>query len=158
MRCRKWAVEISKWHEGELSSKEQAELLRHLEGCSHCQGMEARFRAVSDLLNEAPELPVPDFLAQRIAASISEKMRHTTGSRLSRLFDFLSYRHWAAVIAGMLIIGVCIGGFAGRDLARIAKVSPARPPYDLLTLGEIGNRSRSMDYSVIWQDNGGSRP
>jgi hypothetical protein len=39
------------------------------------------------------------------------------------------------------------------------KVSPARPSYDLLVLGELGAQDRSVDYGVIWQDNGeGGRP
>ncbi len=158
MRCRKWAVEISKWLEGELSNEGEADLLRHLEVCRHCQILEARLRAVGALLNESPELPVPDFLSQRITASVSERMRQHSGRGVSALISFLSCRYRAVVTTGILVIGLCIGGLAGHNIAGLAKVSPAKPSYDLFTLGEIGAQSQSVAFSHIWQDNGGGRP
>jgi len=159
MRCRKWAVEISKWHEGELSKEQETELLHHLESCRYCQSLEARLRVVSALLNESPELLVSDFLSERITASVAERMRQHSGSRVSALIDFFSYRYRAVVMAGMLIAGLCIGGLVGRDIAGFAKFGTARPSYDLLVLGEIGTQDRSMDYGLIWHDNGeGGRP
>jgi anti-sigma factor RsiW len=153
MRCRKWAVEISKWHEGELSDARQAELLRHLEGCCHCHKLEAQMRVVSAALSESPELPVPDFLSQKITASVSEKMRQHAGSSVSGLIGFLSYRYGALVVAAMLLIGLCIGGLAGRDIAEFVKVDRAKPSYDLLTLGGIGAEGQSVAFNRIWQGN-----
>jgi len=159
MRCRKWAVEISKWHEGELSDARQAELLRHLESCRHCRSMEARLKAVSIALDESPELPVPDFLSQKITASVSEKMRQHSGNRVAGLIGFLSYRYRAVVVAAMLLIGLCIGGLAGRDIAGLANADRAKQSYDLLTLGGIGAEGQSVAFNRIWQDNGeGGRP
>ncbi|MDQ7784830.1 MAG: zf-HC2 domain-containing protein [Desulfomonilaceae bacterium] len=154
MRCQKWAVEISKLLEGELSAEREAELRRHLESCRHCQSLEARFRAVSDLLNSPPELPVPDFFAQRITASVSERMRHHSGSRFARATGVLRYRFRVAVMAVTLMVGLLIGGLAGRDIATLAQVGPARPSYDLLVLGEFSAQSGPVDYGLIWHDHG----
>lgn len=159
MRCRKWAVEISKWHEGELSGEGEANLLRHLESCRHCQSLEARLRAVSALLNESPEIPVPDFLSQRISASVFERMRQHSGVSVWGLIKSLSYRYSVVFTTAMLLIGLCIGGLAGNNIAGLAKVSPAKPSYDLLTLGGIGAQGEPVAFNAIWQDNGeGGRP
>lgn len=159
MSCRKWAVHISKWHEGELDNEGEAALLRHLESCRQCRSLEARFRAVSALLSESHELPVPDFLSQRITASVSERMRQRSGLSFSGLIGFLSYRYRGVVTTGILVIGLCLGGLAGHNLAGFAKMIPARPPYDLLALGGIGGEGQSVTFSHIWQDNGqGVRP
>lgn len=159
MRCGKWAVEISKWHEGELNDEREADLLRHLESCGHCQRLETRLRAVSAMLNESPELPVPDFLSQRITASVAERMRQHSGTWVSRLIGLFSYRYRTAVTTGMLVIGLCIGGLAGHHIAGLAKVGPAKASYDLLTFGGIGAQSQSVAFNLIWQDNGkGGRP
>jgi hypothetical protein len=159
MRCLKWAVEISKWHEGELSDEGTANLLRHLENCRSCQGLEKKLRAVSALLNESPELPVPDFLSQRINASVPERVRKHTAGRFSGLTGLLLYRHGALVTTGILAIGLCIGCLAGHNIAGYTKVIPDTPSYDLLTLGGIGAESQPVVFNPIWQDNGeGVRP
>ena len=159
MGCRKWAVEISKWHEGELRDEREADLLRHLESCQRCQSLETRLRAVSALLNESHELPVPDFLSQRITASVSERMRQRSALRFSDPFDFISYRYRAVVTTGILVIGLCIGCLAGHNIAGYAKVIPDTPSYDLLILGGIGAENQPEAFSPIWQDNGeGVRP
>jgi len=159
MRCRKWAVEILNWHEGELSDERQANLLRHLESCRHCRSLEARLRGVNALLNESPELPVPDYLSGRITASVAERMRQHSNSRISGLSDLLAYRYRTVVLAGMLIIGLSIGGLVGHNLAGLAKSGITKPSYDLLVLGDIGTQDRSLDYGAIWLDNGvGGRP
>ena len=159
MGCRKWAVEISKWHEGELSGEREADLLRHLESCQHCQSLETRLRAVSALLIESHELLEPDCLSKRITASVSERMRQRSAPKFSGPFGFISYRYRAVATAGILIIGLCIGCLAGHNIAGYAKEIPDTPSYDLLTLGGIGAESQPVVFSPIWQDNGeGVRP
>ncbi len=159
MHCRKWAVQISKRHGGELNDEGEAALHQHLESCRHCRDLETKLRTVNALLKESPEFPVPDFLSQRITASVSDRMRQHSAGKISCLIDFLSYRYRAAVMTGMLIIGLCIGGLAGHNIAGFVRVGPAKPSYDLLVLGEIGTRSPTMDYGLIWQDSGkGDRP
>ena len=154
MPCRQWQVRISKWHEGELNEEGEAALLRHLESCRYCRSLEAKLRAVTGLLKESHELPVPDFLARKITASVSEKMRHRSGLEITGLLDFLSYRYKVAVTTGILVIGLCIGGLAGHRLNGYATAASETPPYDLLTLGGISAESRSTTLSLIWQDNG----
>jgi anti-sigma factor RsiW len=154
MRCGKWALAISKWHEGELSAEGEADLLRHLENCSHCRSLEAKLRTVSVVLNDSPELPVPDYLSQRIIASVSEQMRQHSGIGVSGLFSFASYRFRALVAVGLLAIGLFVGSLAGHHLAGFAKAGPTTQSYDLLALGGIEDRSQSVAFSSIWQDNG----
>ena len=86
-------------------------------------------------------------------------MRQHSGSRVSALIGFLSYQYGALVVAAMLLIGLCIGGLAGHDIAGFAKVGRTRPSYDLLTLGGIGAEGQSVAFNRIWQGNGkGGRP
>lgn len=159
MRCRKWAVEISKLHERELSDEGEAALRRHIESCRHCRSSEAELRSVSALLNESHELPVPELLSQRITASVSERMRLHSGGGLFDLIGFVLFRHRVPVTAAVLIIGLCIGGLAGRQIAGPAEVGAAKPSYDLLALGEIEPSSQAVAFSHIWQDDReGGRP
>jgi len=86
-------------------------------------------------------------------------MRQHSGAGVSGLISFLSCRYRAVVTTGVLVIGLCIGGLAGHNIAGFAKVSPAKPSYDLLTLGGIEAQSQSVAFGLIWQDNGeGGRP
>ena len=154
MSCRKWQVQISKWHEGELNEQGEAALLRHLETCRYCRSVEAKLRAVTGLLKQSRELPVPDFLARRITASVSEKMRQHSGIGITGLIDLLLYRYRAAFTSGILVIALCIGGLAGYELNGYATVIPETPSYDLLTMGGISAESQSTTLSLIWHDNG----
>jgi hypothetical protein len=154
MPCSKWHIQISKWHEGELNEEGEAALLRHLETCRYCRSLEARLRAVSGLLVESHELPVPDFLAQKITASVSEKMRDRSGLGITSLIDLLLYRHRVAFNTGILVIALCIGGVAGYRLNGYAKVVSEIPSYDLLTMGGIRADSQSTTLNLIWQENG----
>jgi anti-sigma factor RsiW len=159
MPCRKWQVQISKQHEGELSDEEEANLSRHLESCHHCRILDARLRSVSALLNESPELPVPDFLSQRITAAVSERMRQHPEGGVWGMIKLFSYRYRAIVTTAVLVIGLCIGGLAGHNIAGLAKVGPAKLSYDLLTLGGIGAQGESVAFNAIWRGNGeGGRP
>lgn len=153
MPCRKWHIQISKWHEGELNEQGVAALLRHLETCRYCRSLEARLRAVSGLLSESHELPVPDFLAQRITTSVSERMRDRSGHGITGLIDLLLYRHRAAFTAAILVIALCIGGIAGHRLNGYATVVSETPSHDLLTMGGIRADNQSTPFSLIWHDN-----
>jgi anti-sigma factor RsiW len=153
MRCRKWAIEISKWHEGELAPDGEARLLRHLETCPHCRALEARLRTVRGVLKESPELPVPEFLSGKITASVTERMRERSESKGFRILGFLSY-HTRLVPTAVLIAGLCIGGLAGLEIARFMEVRPYARSCDLLTFGGIGAQGESHDFSFIWQVEG----
>ncbi len=154
MPCRKWRVRISKWHEGELNEEGEAALLRHLESCRYCRSLEAKLRAVTGLLKESRELPVPDFLAQRITASVSEKMRQRSGLGIAGLIDLLLYRYRVTFTSGVLVIALCIGGLAGYELNGYATVISETPSYDLLTMCGFSAESQSTTLGLIWQDNG----
>lgn len=153
MRCRKWAIEISKWHEGELTQEGEAKLLHHLESCPHCRALEARLRTVRSVLKEAPELPIPEFLSHKITASVVERMRDRSESRVSRVLGFLSY-HTRLVPTAVLIVGLCAGGLAGLEIARFMEVRPYASSCDLLTFGGIGTQGESQDFSFIWRAEG----
>ena len=153
MPCSKWHVQISKWHEGELNDGGEAALLRHLESCRYCRSLEAKLRAVSSLLAESHELPVPDFLAQKITASVSEKIRDRSGLGIVGLLDFLLYRYRVAFTTGIMVIGLCVGGLTGHKLNGYTTVVSETPSYDLLTMGGIRADSQSTTLNLIWQDN-----
>lgn len=153
MSCRKWHVRISKWHEGELNEEGQAALFGHLESCSNCRILESRLRAVSGLLREPHELPVPDSLARKITSTVSEKMRDRSGLGIAGLLDFLLCRYRFVFTTGLLAIGLCIGGLAGHRLNGYTPVVSETPSYDLLTLGGISSESHSTTLGLIWQDN-----
>jgi hypothetical protein len=152
MRCHKWRVQISKWHEGELNEEGVNALLRHLENCRYCRSLEIRLREVRVLLEESHELPVPEFLTQRITASVSERMQQGSSLGITGLLGFLSYRHRVAVMTGILVIGLCIGGLAGHKLSGYTAVVSERTSYDLLTLGGISAESQSTILSIMWRD------
>ena len=153
MRCRKWAIEISKWHEGELTQEGEAKLLCHLEDCPHCRALEARLRTVHSMLMGAPELPIPELLSQKITASVVERMRDRSVSRVSRILGFLSY-HTRLVPTAVLIVGLCVGGLAGLEIARFMEVRPYASSCDLLSFGGIGTQGESQDFGFIWQVEG----
>ena len=152
MPCRKWQVQISKWHEGELNDEGVNALLRHLESCRYCRSQEIRLREVRVLLKESHELPVPEFLTQRITASVSERMQQGSSLGITGLLGFLSYRHRVAVTTGILVIGLCVGGLAGQILSGYATAVSETPSYDLLALGGISAESQSTLLSPIWRD------
>ena len=137
----------------------QDQVWKRKESCRHCQSLEAKLRSVSALLNESPELPVPDLLSQRITAAVSERMRQHSGAGLWGLIGFIPYRYRAAVTTAVLAIGLCIGGLAGHNIAGLSQTAPVKLSYDLLTLGGIGAQGESVAFNAIWQDNGdGGRP
>ena len=75
MSCRKWEVQILRWHEGALDQRAEASLFQHLGICVRCRTLADKFLDIDSLFLKSQEPSLPPFLKERIVSSVSEAMR-----------------------------------------------------------------------------------
>jgi predicted anti-sigma-YlaC factor YlaD len=155
MSCRKWEVQILRWHEGRLDQVAEARLLRHVGGCIHCRSVAEKFSELDDLFSKSQEPSFPPFLKERIVSTVSEAMRQDSmrGS-VSRFSDFLvSFR--PAVAAVVLVLGIGLGVVTGWNLAQSVSRDATGSSYDLLSLAGFGGAGSGSSLEFIWTDSNG---
>lgn len=156
MSCRKWEVQILRWHEGSLDQAAEARILRHLEICTHCRALAERFAQLDSLLVKFEEPSLPPFLKDRIVGTVLEEMREDSTRGIFRhLFGFLaSFR--AALVGAILVLGIGLGIAAGWDLARsITPAGGAVSSSDLVSLAGLGGEGSGSSLEFIWTDSNG---
>ncbi len=111
MECKLVLKKLKAFHDGELSSHEQAFVQEHLRGCKRCQAEFTALTRLWDVLGLYPEAEVPQGFSRRVVAHLEayEKRQKTAGLRhFVQWWPEQSLR-WATV--GILFFGgLLIGG------------------------------------------------
>jgi hypothetical protein len=155
MSCRKWEVQILRWHEGTLDHRAAARLFQHLGICIHCRTLADKFLDIDRLFLKSPEPSLPPFLKERIVSSVSEAMLQVPEKGIFSHF-FSSLAPFRPAIAGaLLVLGIGLGVLTGWDLARSMAKDVVRPSHDLLSLAGIEGEGSGSSLEFMWTDNNG---
>jgi hypothetical protein len=152
MSCRKWHVQILRWHEGALAEEAEALLLQHLGICVHCRTLAEKYEEIDGLFLNSEEPSLPPFLKEKIVNSVSEAMRQDSMSGiLSNFFRFLaSFR--PAVTGAVFVLGIGLGAVTGWTLAQSVFEGATVPSHDLLSLAGFGDSGSGSFLEFIWTD------
>ncbi len=158
MSCRKWEIQILRWHGGELDQEAETSLLGHLETCAHCRKMSAKFSEIDRFLLESPEPSVPYLLNERIASRVEERMRQDAERNAFQRF-ITSFAYVRPALAGIiLLIGVGLGVLTGLNLSHSIITGASGSSYDVLTMAGIENGGSDSSLDALWLDaQGGGR-
>jgi len=155
MSCRKWEIQILRWHEGALDEKAEAPLLQHLGSCVRCRTLAGKFSALDSLFVSCQEPSLPPFLREKIISSVTEVMRQdSVRGVFSHHFRFLA--SFRPAIAGIvLMLGIGLGVVAGWNLAQSVSRIAAVSSYDLLSVAGFGGVESGSSLEFIWTDSDG---
>ncbi len=155
MSCRKWEIQILRWHEGLLDKVAEARLLRHLARCVHCRRLADKFSVVDGLLVDSQATPLPPFLKEKIVSSVTETMRQDSMSTIfSGPYVFAaSFR--SVLVGAVFLLGIGLGIATGWDLAKSVTNDCSGTPYDLLSLAGIEGNGSGSSLEFIWTDTNG---
>ncbi|MEJ2716545.1 MAG: hypothetical protein P8182_05315 [Deltaproteobacteria bacterium] len=155
MSCRKWEIQILRWHEGALDQRAEARLLQHLGICVHCRTLAEEFSEIDSLFSKSAEPSLPPLLKERIISTVSETMRQETmKGTFSHFFGFLASMRPAVAVA-VLVLGIGLGIATGWDLAQSMNRPVAGSSYDLLSLAGLGGEGSGSSLEFIWTDRNG---
>jgi hypothetical protein len=155
MSCRKWQVQILRWHEGALDEEAEALLLQHLGSCVHCRTLADKYTQIDGLFLNSEEPSLPPLLKEKIVNSVSEAMKQdSTRSIFSNFFRFLaSFR--PAVAGAVFVLGIGLGAVTGWTLAQSVFEGATVHSHDLLSLAGFGDSSDGSFLEFIWTDHNG---
>ena len=153
MRCRKWEVRISRWHAGDLEQKDEAALLRHLNACPRCRGVEEQFREVERFLESSPQLAVPPFLNEKIVLRVREEMDQRTEGVVSAFLRFRFRFVRNALILGLSTAGVLLGVVVGSSLIQSFQPPEGAGHFDLIATVLPNGADADSTFEFIWTDN-----
>ena len=153
MSCRKWEVQILRWHDGTLDDVAEARLVQHIGTCLRCRSLAEKSPDLDSLFLESQEPSLPPFLKERIVATVSEAIQEDSRRGVvSRFFNLLvSLR--PAVAGALLVLGIGLGVVTGWNLAQ--SVSRGDTSYDLLSLAGFGSDGSGSSLEFIWTDSNG---
>lgn len=157
MSCRKWEIQIVRWHGGELDQEFEEALLRHLETCSRCRITADTFAKIDRFLLESPDHPVPPFLNEKIVSRVIDEMRQDSLKGTFQHFAAV-FAYFRPALAGIiLVVGIGLGVLMGLNLSHSINTSSSSSgsSYDVLAFSGIegGERDSSLDF--IWTDTSG---
>lgn len=155
MSCRKWQIQIIKWHEGWLDHESEAALLSHLSTCVHCRSVADKSSEIGRLVVESPDPSVPPFLKEKIVSRVIEEMRQDSLTRVFHHFTAFFTRFRPALAGIILVLGIGLGVFAGSNLFHFINVGSSGSSYDVVTMAgiEAGASSSSLDF--VWTETEG---
>jgi hypothetical protein len=157
MSCRRWEVQILRWHEAQLDEKSEATLLRHLETCARCRNTSEKFSEIDRLLLESHEPSPPYFLNERIVARVIEQMHQDAAKSPWHRF-IPSFAYVRPALAGIiLLIGVGLGVLTGLNLFHSLNTNSMGSSYDVLASSGIEEGRGELSFDFIWADTSGGR-
>ena len=115
---------------GELEEQHFPALDRHLATCENCRREQASLRALEETLALSPTREVSAELLSRTRLQLHQALDSEAGRRrwfrLSFPLSFDALRAAPLAAAGLLLVGVGVGGFSGYQLAQ--KTRSTSPP------------------------------
>ncbi len=129
MNCRKARSCISEYYDGELSRSEKAELLKHIENCTHCQKEMLFMEQVRAGLKSIPTDQLSDDFNDRLFARIYSAPRtDDSATRIRNVPSAISYRvklFTPAFVAATVVLIAAFIGFNQLSILRSGEGSLA---------------------------------
>jgi anti-sigma factor RsiW len=118
---------LERYTGGGLAAEERSQIELHLAKCDDCRKKLARLEATVRLLRGQPLPPVPEGFAERVLA----RAREQTGLTLRPTVLVGPVRWWQsalipAQVAAVLLLGLAVGGFMGRDFGTRGQAAGGR--------------------------------
>jgi len=157
MSCKDRAIQISRFHRGELSDSESNSLLSHLETCKDCRSTERAFKSVHDFLATQGNPAVPRVLSEKIILRWNEDRKR--GSYSGLFSEFVDpVRLLQPVFAvGLVLVALMLGNFMGSKLVSFTNHSGLHQQNDVISLVFESNPTDPASFDFVCSDDRGNQ-